>query len=139
MNIPDWANWYKTSDGTFNSVVIHYSATKPDDEWNPITMLSKECADMDKKCLIEDVKREIKEARIRNASAQRSKYHREIKPGVWADAYDVFNAWKVPPALQHAIKKLLMPGERGSKGYIQDLDEAIQSIEREKECYKEWE
>lgn len=25
--------------------------------------------------------------------AARSKYHREIKPGVWVDVYDVLNAW----------------------------------------------
>ncbi len=41
-----------------------------------------------------------------------SKYHREIKPGVFVDVYDVLHAWGViNPALQHLIKKALQPGE----------------------------
>ena len=34
------------------------------------------------------------------------------------------------PAMQHAIKKMLVPGKRGVKGTVQDMKEAIQSIER---------
>jgi hypothetical protein len=34
------------------------------------------------------------------------------------------------PATAHAIKKLLMAGERGHKDKVQDLKEAKQSIER---------
>ena len=64
-------------------------------------------------------------------SEQHSKYHREIKPGVWVDCYDVIKAWAVSnPADAHPIKKMLMPGTRGSKDGIQDRREAIQSIER---------
>ena len=47
------------------------------------------------------------------------------------DVYDVLRAWDVHcPAIQHAIKKLLQPGQRGSKSAAQDLREAIGSIER---------
>ena len=50
---------------------------------------------------------------------------------VVVDVYDVLRAWDVrDPAIQHAIKKLLQPGQRGSKSAAQDLREAIGSIER---------
>lgn len=59
-----------------------------------------------------------------------SKYHREVS-STSIDVYDVLVAWDVRnPAIQHAIKKLLQPGNRGHKDTIQDLTEAIQSIER---------
>ena len=48
-----------------------------------------------------------------------------------ADVYSVLAAFAVEcPARQHAIKKLLMPGQRGDKGEIQDLDEALVSVSR---------
>ena len=69
-----------------------------------------------------------------------SKYKRQIRQtlpeghdgaSVIADVYDVLRAWDVTcPAIQHAIKKLLQPGQRGSKSAVQDLREAIGSIER---------
>ena len=59
-----------------------------------------------------------------------NKYARTIH-GVEVDVYDVLVAWNVTcPAIQHAIKKLLMPGKRGSKDKLQDLEEAGQAIER---------
>ena len=48
-----------------------------------------------------------------------------------ADVYSVLAAFGVKgPARQHAIKKLLMPGQRGAKGELQDLDEALVSVSR---------
>lgn len=59
-----------------------------------------------------------------------SKYHVCIK-GVWLDVYDILHAYqRNNPADQHAIKKMLMPGQRGVKDAIQDRREAIQSLER---------
>ena len=47
------------------------------------------------------------------------------------DIYDVLKAWNVTnPASQHAIKKLLQPGERGHKDKLTDLREAGKSIDR---------
>ena len=48
------------------------------------------------------------------------------------DVYDVLTIFDVRnPAIQHAIKKLLCPGQRtAAKDKIQDLREAILSIER---------
>lgn len=69
-----------------------------------------------------------------NAPAGRSKYHREIKPGVWVDVYDVLQAWKVSnPALGHLIKKALQPGERGHKDLMTDLDDIVASAIRARE------
>lgn len=60
-----------------------------------------------------------------------SKYHREIKPGVHVDVYDVLVAFGVTnPADAHAIKKMPAPGKRGHKDAIQDRREAILSLER---------
>lgn len=51
--------------------------------------------------------------------------------GVSVDVYDVLSAFGVTcPATQHAIKKLLMPGLRGGKSIMQDLEEAAQSVAR---------
>lgn len=47
------------------------------------------------------------------------------------DVYDVLEAFNVTcPAIQHALKKLLCAGMRGSKTTIQDLQESIPAIER---------
>ena len=64
----------------------------------------------------------------------RNKYDVQIigKDGVktTVDVYRVLNAFNVhDAATQHAIKKLLAAGKRGHKDYVQDLKEAIASIE----------
>ena len=67
------------------------------------------------------------------AKKDRSKYRREIKPGVWVDVYDVlqaFNPENRNAADDHAIKKMLLPGKRGAKDGTQDRKEAIASLER---------
>ena len=46
-----------------------------------------------------------------------------------ADVYRVLRAFGVTcPAVQHAVKKLLMPGQRGSKDQLPDLEEALWSV-----------
>lgn len=60
----------------------------------------------------------------------KSKYHKTIRNET-VDVYDVLVAFNVTcPATAHAIKKLLMPGQRGNKTRAQDLEEARQSINR---------
>lgn len=69
-----------------------------------------------------------------------SKYHRTITqtlPGdthglaLTIDVYDVLQAFGVTcPALQHAVKKLLCAGLRGSKSAEQDIGEAANSCRR---------
>ena len=59
-----------------------------------------------------------------------NKYQVYIK-GTPCDVYDVINAYGVcNPGIQHAIKKLLMPGKRGYKDKIHDLLDAKKSIVR---------
>lgn len=59
-----------------------------------------------------------------------NKYQRQV-PSTTIDIYDILNAWGVTcPATQHAIKKLLQPGERGHKDKLTDLREALASVER---------
>lgn len=66
-----------------------------------------------------------------------NKYQRKVK-GVVIDVYDVLVAWEVTnPAVQHAIKKLLQPGQRGHKDVTTDLAEAGQSIGRAIEIERE--
>ena len=59
-----------------------------------------------------------------------NKYSKRVK-STTIDVYDVLVAFNVTcPAMQHAIKKCLMSGQRGYKDTKQDKREAIQSIER---------
>lgn len=77
-----------------------------------------------------------------NKAIQLGKYDKVIigstavgtKQEVIVDVYDVLRAFNVTdPALAHGIKKALCPGQRGSKGPKQDIDEAIKSLEKFKE------
>jgi hypothetical protein len=65
-------------------------------------------------------------------SKDMDKYSKVLSPwDIKIDVYDVLVAFEVTnPATAHAIKKLLMPGNRGYKDKIQDLNEAIVSINR---------
>ena len=47
------------------------------------------------------------------------------------DVYSICAMYELTPALSHAIKKILVPGQRGSKSVVQDLKEAILTIDRE--------
>lgn len=69
----------------------------------------------------------------------RNKYDREIIPGIYVDVYDVLEAFDPQSkAIDHAVKKLLAPGQRGVKDRITDLNEAMSSIQREIERLGEW-
>ena len=70
-----------------------------------------------------------------------TKYHKIVKgslvdpkdasKGMVIDIYDVLSAFDVRnPALQHAVKKLLMPGLRGHKSVLSDMEEAHNSVKR---------
>jgi len=66
-----------------------------------------------------------------NPLVSRSKYHAEIKEGVWVDVYDILKAFNVTnPALQHLIKKALKPGDRGHKDMATDMQDIIDSARR---------
>ena len=60
-----------------------------------------------------------------------SAYKKEIKPGTVVDVYDVLFAFEVTnPAIAHAVKKLLCPGQRHQKTKRQDLLEAQVALNR---------
>lgn len=70
---------------------------------------------------------------MKNPLLEKSPYHRKVK-GLWLDAYDVIQAWGLKnAAIDHALKKLLGGGDRGHKNLLQDIDEAIWSLQRAKE------
>ena len=70
-----------------------------------------------------------------------NKYERVIrnKEGceIIVDVYDVLQAFNVTdPAIAHAIKKALAPGQRGHKTFEQDLNDISVSIDRAKDLYR---
>lgn len=65
-----------------------------------------------------------------------SRYHKKIVPDVngLIDLYAIAEAFGVKSNPQfHAFKKTIMAGQRGDKGVLQDIDEAIQALQRWKE------
>ena len=61
----------------------------------------------------------------------KNKYSVSVKGRKTIDVYDVLDLYNVThPAIQHAIKKLLMPGKRGKKSKLTDLKESKQAIKR---------
>lgn len=47
------------------------------------------------------------------------------------DPYFFFRLYNITdPAIQHAVKKLMAPGQRGAKDWIQDVAEARDSLDR---------
>ena len=58
-------------------------------------------------------------------------YYKNVTRYDQIDIYRVLELFGVEsPSIGHAIKKLLMAGDRGNKGYFQDLMEAQDSIIR---------
>ena len=81
----------------------------------------------------------IKDEPLEDEEFAQNKYHREIKPGVWVDVYDVLNAFNVTdPALAHLVKKALAVGQRGHKDEAEDYQDIYDSAKRALEMYKEW-
>jgi hypothetical protein len=79
----------------------------------------------------------IQQRKSDQMSQSQNKYNRRIYAGgsinkhIMIDVYQVLEAFDVRcPAKQHAIKKLLCAGMRGSKDAVQDLREAGAAIER---------
>lgn len=67
-------------------------------------------------------------------------YFKNVKHLTEIDVYRTCDLYKVDDpsgATQHAIKKLLLPGGRGSKDRIKDLQEASDTILRRIEMLKE--
>lgn len=82
-----------------------------------------------------DEQREQQKQQAQPAAPQQNKYDRTIigKYGsgkCTVDVYRVLNAFPTgSPEIDHALKKLLAAGKRGAKDELQDLKEAVMSIE----------
>jgi len=69
------------------------------------------------------------------------KHNHYFKKTVHLDAVDVYRVLKLfevtDPCLQHAIKKLLCAGGRGEKDMEQDVQEAMDTLERWQDMCRE--
>lgn len=73
---------------------------------------------------------DLPEAERTGDAQPKSRYHRTIK-GVTIDLYDLAEAYGITDHAQfHAMKKIIMAGDRGYKDRDQDLQEAIDAIQR---------
>lgn len=60
-----------------------------------------------------------------------NKYERDVSGLQKVDIYRILSLYAVSdPCLQHAAKKVLCAGQRGAKDQLQDVHEAIASLER---------
>lgn len=58
-------------------------------------------------------------------------YFKDVRHLDYIDVYRVSRLWNInDDALFHALKKILNNGQRGTKSSIQDIKEAIVSLER---------
>lgn len=65
-------------------------------------------------------------------------YFKDVSNLDYIDIYRVISLWNVTdPCIQHAIKKLLVAGNRGYKDVEKDIQEAIDSLNRWKEMQQE--
>jgi len=67
-------------------------------------------------------------------------YFKDVKHLTEVDVYRVCALFKVTDhsgATQHAIKKLILPGQRGAKDEIKDLNEVIDTVQRRIEMLQE--
>ena len=73
------------------------------------------------------------------ASEQFPHYFRDVSKIDAIDVYGILTLFNVTnPCLQHAIKKLLVAGNRGAKDYKKDVQEAIVTLQRSLELLEEF-
>jgi hypothetical protein len=69
------------------------------------------------------------------------KHNHYFKSTVHLDAVDVYRVLELfnvtDPCLQHAVKKLLCAGGRGAKDMEQDVQEAMDTLERYQDMWRE--
>lgn len=65
-------------------------------------------------------------------------YYKDVSALKSIDVYRVLELFSVTnPAIQHAVKKLLVAGGRGVKDQAKDIDEAIKALQRWQEMRRE--
>lgn len=67
-----------------------------------------------------------------------SHYFKDVSNLDVIDVYRIIDLWKITdPCDQHALKKILCPGERGHKDIIQDTQDVIDTMQRKLEMFSE--
>lgn len=106
--------------------------------WQRKPLLNDQCAE------IEEVNQvELKDVRARadifcKETSKHRHYFKNVQNLNMIDIYRVLELFDVQShAVGHAVKKLLCSGGRGSKDYLQDVQEAIDSLQREIEMKRE--
>lgn len=78
------------------------------------------------------------ECEYKEISQEYKHYKKDVSNLNSIDVYRVLKLFDVKdPALQHAVKKILCAGDRGTKDKVQDIQEAIASLNRFLEMIKE--
>jgi len=102
-----------------------YEPKQPDAPQPPLTDLA-------------DAWQKLPARRIAMRTVQPNHYTVDVRKYDSIDVYRVLTLYKVTdPSIGHAIKKLLMPGQRGAKDMLTDVAEAIQALQRFVEMYAE--
>lgn len=70
--------------------------------------------------------------------SKHSHYYKDVAQLAHVDVYRTLILFGVTdPCVQHAVKKLLCAGSRGVKDVRRDIQEAIDTLERRMEMYRE--
>ena len=65
-------------------------------------------------------------------------YYKDVSKLDVMDVYRIIDLWEITdPCDQHALKKILCPGERGHKDIIQDTQDVIDTMQRKLEMFSE--
>lgn len=75
---------------------------------------------------------------VKSDQREHSHYFKDVRHLDFIDVYRVIDLWELKdPALQHALKKLLVPGNRGHKDIQKDVQDVIDSCKRWQEMQAE--
>ena len=65
-------------------------------------------------------------------------YKRDVKHLNYIDVYRIIDLYELhDPCFQHALKKILVPGARGHKDLIKDINDIIDTMQRKLEIIAE--
>jgi len=99
---------------------------------------SKNCADLSSVLGVEIAHRGMWINTLPISVTKYSHYYKDVDRLTHIDVYRVLDLFQVTrPAVAHAVKKLLAPGQRGTKDYEADIREALVSLERELQMLEE--
>jgi len=73
-----------------------------------------------------------------NAIAKHHHYKKDVKHLDYIDVYRIIDLYELhDPCFQHALKKILVPGARGHKDLINDINDIIDTMQRKLEMIAE--